>query len=252
MVSGDGPLSVLGATTDGNPATITGISRHLSTLADRVDRMARRSRRFSWYSWGFLFLTYGGYALVAVLAALFPQVTTTVTNNGVSTSSTFPEWALPVGMMPALLVLALAVRELIVGRREAQVGRPTRSGRAALGPEPQPPIWTETVQQCQQKISHAKSEVEWSFFPLAFGSLGIGELVISYLTQASGITLPLVYVVLGPLLALAPTLALTLSLYFASRRWVPEFQKELNRQVGEVTRLEAEFLWRFAGAGAPG
>jgi len=252
MVSRNGPLLVLAATTDGDPSTFAGISRHLSSLADHIDRMARRSRRFSWYSWGFLFLTYGGFAIATVLGALFPQVTTTVSGNGVSTTTTFPEWAIPVGMIPALFLLALAIRELIVGRREAQSSWPTRSGHVVRGPEPQPPNWTETVQQCQQKISHAKSEVEWSFLPLVFGSLGIGELIISYLSQVSGIVLPFVYVVLAPLLALAPTLALALPLYFGSRRWVPELQKELNRQVGEVTRLEAEFLWRFGGASAPG
>jgi len=251
MVRRSGPVPVQGAAGDRNAVTFVGVGSHLADLANRVRRLGERSRRFSWYSWGFLFLVYGGLTLASVIGYLFPQVTTTVSGNGISTSTTFPAWDLPVSMLPAVALFVLAVREVILGRREARLDRPIRSRRFATGSLPMVSNWTETVQQCQQKITHAKSDVEWSFLPLVLGGFGIAQITIFALAQAASTSLMISFVVLEPL-ALVAALAVILPLYFASRHWVPEFQRQLDRQVGEVTRLEAEFLWRFGGAGAPG
>jgi hypothetical protein len=43
---------------------------------------------------------------------------------------------------------------------------------------------------------------------------------------------------------------LLVPLYFVARSWVRSYQARLDREVGELSRLEAEFLWRFTGTTA--
>ena len=39
-------------------------------------------------------------------------------------------------------------------------------------------------------------------------------------------------------------------LYLLAREWIASYQTLLDREVGELSRLEAEFLWRFTGTPA--
>jgi len=231
VAKSSGPLS---------DSSIQGIGTHLSTVARQIDSAARRSRRFSWYCWGFLFGTYAGLFLYGILAAAFAVVTTTITSQGSSTTSTAPWWALPVAMVIPAVLLLLAVREVVLGRRELRTP-PSSTGTAELNLG-----LTETVQQCQRKVTHAKSETEWSFVPLVLGLFSLTEicvfLVFEFISPAATLT-----VLIAPLVGFG-SLAFLWPLYRAARNWIGPYQGLLDRQVGELARLEAEFFWRFAGA----
>ncbi|MGA8604291.1 MAG: hypothetical protein WB788_04405 [Thermoplasmata archaeon] len=220
-------------------SSIQGIGIHLSAAAGRIDLAARRSRRFSWYCWGFLFGTYAGLLVFSILATLFQVVTTTTTSQGVSVTTTYPWWILPVSAAIPVALLLLAVREVVLGRRELRMP-PTSPGASELTLG-----WTETVQQCQRKITHAKSETEWSFVPLVLGLFSLAEICVFILSDSispnGNIT-----ILIAPVVGLA-SLALLWALYRAARNWIGSYQGLLDRQVGELARLEAEFLWRFAG-----
>ncbi|MGD0587581.1 MAG: hypothetical protein ABSA63_02145 [Thermoplasmata archaeon] len=221
-------------------SSIEGIGIHLSTAAGRIDLAARRSRRFSWYCWGFLFGTYAGLLVFSILANLFQVVTTTTTSQGVSVTTTYPWWDLPVSAAIPVALLLLAVREVVLGRRELRMP-PTSTGTSELTLG-----WTEAVQQCQRKITHAKSETEWSFVPLVLGLFSLTEVCVFILfdfISPTGTSTILIAPVVG-----FGSLALLWPLYRAARKWIGSYQRLLDRQVGELARLEAEFLWRFAGA----
>ena len=225
------------------------IGGHLAQLDGRIRAMARRSRRFSWFCWGFLFGVYGGLALYSVVSILFPTVTTIYTTNGSMTTYTSPWWSIPVAAIPGIVLIVLAVREVVLGCYEA--GRSTASpARFAADPEGASTGWTETVQRCQQRVSHAKSEVEWSFVPLVLGVFGYAEIFASLVFQLAFPSVGLYYIILGPATALA-SLILLWPLYRRAKRWISDYQVVLNQQVGELSKLEAEFLWRFAGTGLP-
>jgi hypothetical protein len=221
-------------------SSIQGIGIHLSTAAGRIDLAARRSRRFSWYCWGFLFGTYAGLLIFSLLAALFAVTTTTTTSNSVSVTTTYPWWDLPVSAAIPVALLLLAVREVVLGRREMRMP-PTSTGASELTLG-----WTETVQQCQRKITHAKSETEWSFVPLVLGLFSLAEICVFILSESISPT-ETITVLIAPVVGLG-SLALLWPLYRAARKWIGSYQGLLDRQVGELARLEAEFLWRFAGA----
>jgi len=212
--------------------------------------MARRSRRFSWFCWGFLFAGYGGLALYSIIAVLFPVVTTVTSSTGTMTTSTAPLWSIPVAALPGVSLFVLAFREVIVGRHERDLGTSPVSGPSGPGDEGTSVGWTETVQRCQQRVTHAKSEVEWSFVPLVLGVFGYVEIVASLLLEVLFPALGLFYIILGPVLALVGVILL-LPLYQYAKGWISDYQLLLNVQVGELSKLEAEFLWRFAGAGLP-
>ena len=214
--------------------------------------MARRSRRFSWFCWGFLFGAYGGIALLSILAVLFPVVVTTTNLNVTLTTTTSPWWDLPLSASPGIVLLALAVREAILGRREADQGTSVPTPLTASQAEGTSAGWTETVQRCQQRVTHAKSEVEWSFVPLVLGWFAFIELYFYFLVQYSSLStgnLP-IDTFFGPAIAFASLIVLW-PLYRFAKGWIAGYQLLLNQQVGELSKLEAEFLWRFTGAGLP-
>ncbi|HXY46376.1 MAG TPA: hypothetical protein VEG66_02900 [Thermoplasmata archaeon] len=227
------------------------LNQHLASLDGRVGSMARRSRRFSWLSWGFLFATYLGVFLWAIIGILFPVVTvTTLTGGGTSTTTTFPWWDFPVLSVPPVAMLAFAFRELFLGRRETSkrtngpIGNdPKEFGGYAAG-------WTGTVQRCQQRITHAKSEVEWSFVPIVLGWFSFVWIGLAALESVLAPGIGPVAVLLFPLVGLA-SIVLLYPLYRYAKGWIAQYQELLNRRVGELSKLEAEFLWRFAGGGLP-
>ena len=228
--------------------TFAGIGQHLSDLAARIQQVARRSRRFSWYSWGFLFVCFGSVYLASYLGSLYAVTVTTSTLGGVSVYTTLPWWTPLVGLAPPLAVLALGVREVVLGRRESERETASANSTQRATAEESPPNWTEVVQQNQKALTHSKSEVEWSFVPLILGFFGAVEVAIELIVQMLPPSPnPAIWVLVGPAIAL-PSLAMLWPLYRVARRWVGSFQTLLDRQVGEITRLEAEFLWRFGGA----
>ena len=98
--------------------------------------------------------------------------------------------------------------------------------------------------------THAKSEVEWSFVPLVLGWFGLAEFFFIGVEQTLSNNATTVAILVGPLVALA-SLVLLWPLYLGAREWVVGYQSVLDRQVGELSRLEAEFFWQFAGMTAP-
>ncbi len=229
--------------------SMAAIQGQLTRLGDSIRVAARRSRRFSWFSWGFVFALVGGYLLGAVLGLLFPVVTTTITDGGTSTTTTFPVWIIPVALLPAIVVLALAVREAILGRREGlQISSPPNPA-APQGPLVESAGWTEQVRQSQQLITHMKNETEISFLPLFLGTLGLAEVLVGEAIAAS--SAGTLTILLVPLVAV-PFLLPLVPLYWVTRQWIRGYQAILNRHVGELTRLESDFFARFAGVAGSG
>lgn len=226
------------------------IGGHLSTLDGRTQALARRSRRFSWFCWAFLFAVYASLLLYAYIAAAFAVVTTTTTAYGTSSSSVTPWWALPVSAIPGIALLSLAVREALLGDRDADRGAVATVRASRPTPDATAAGWTETVQHCQQRVTHAKSEVEWSFVPLVLGWFAFVELYVIFLLQYISTTIPALAVFVGPAIAFGSLIVLW-PLYRFAKEWVRGYQLLLDQQVGELSKLEAEFLWRFAGAGLP-
>jgi hypothetical protein len=214
----------------------------------RVDSQVRRGHRFSWFAWGFLFALALGEVLLVVIELLYPMVTTTVTVNGTSTTSTAPLWGPFVAFAPAVVILGLAIRELVVGRREAadtsRRAPPTRTDTSAAPP------WIEEVRVAQQRLTKTASEIEWSFVPLVLGFIGLAELALVFVGNVSGlggfadaIFLPSLGGLVIGVLPLWP-------LYRLAKQWIRADQERLEIQSRELARLEAEFLWRFSGAGS--
>lgn len=164
--------------------------------------------------------------------------------------TSFPAWGAAVSLLPALVMLALAVRELLVGERESVPARVPSDASRPAGPEESAPGSVETVQQAQRLISHAKSETEFSFVPLFLGVYGAGALagseVVGWLAPSAG-----AFTVLVSSVVAVPCLLALWPLYRIANRWIGGLQRLLDRQVGELTRLETEFLWRFAGTAVP-
>jgi hypothetical protein len=225
--------------------SITAVQGQLTTLVERIRGAARRSWRFSWYSWGVIFAWIGGFMAAFVFGLLFPVVTTTVTANGTSTTTTFPVWVYVFGFIPPLVVLVLAVREVVEGRREGLEGYVPSNPRAPVLPSEGPSGWTEMVRESQQLITHMKNETEISFLPLFIGVLGMSELGSAVmLVPLLGFSYPLSF--LWTYLVAVPFLLLLIPLYVSCGRWIRGYQTMLDQQVGGLSRLEAEFFSRFA------
>ena len=247
---GDSPL----VGTDSLPTvrtTIAEVGDHLTGLDARTSSLERRSRRFSWYSWLFLFATFTSFLLYGVLANAFEVTTTTVSASGITVTVAVPWWVLDVSLSPALAFVVLAIREVVLGRRET--GSPTGPvGVPGAGdPTGSPLNWTEVVQRCQKRVSHSKSEVEVAFVAWVLGLFTLAEFYASSVLVNDYPGLATSSILVGPIVGLC-SLVLLWPLYRYAKRWVAADQTVLDRQVGELSRLEAEFLWRFAGAGAPG
>ncbi|MGA8091713.1 MAG: hypothetical protein WB984_04385 [Thermoplasmata archaeon] len=221
---------------------IAGVQDELRALAIRVRAAAWRSYRFSWFTWGFLVATIAGEGLVVLTYVLFPVVTTTSTLGGSYTTFTLPIWIVPLTQTPAVAVLGLAIRELLLARREAQ-GSPLSPHAPHLSAEEaEDPSWTFLVQKAQQRITHVKNETDWSFPPILVGGLVFAELLIVNVLPSGA----LLFFVLLPLTGAVLSVLLWL-LYRIARRWIRGYQTLLDRLVGEFATLEAEFFWHFAG-----
>jgi hypothetical protein len=237
----------MAASAPANTLSVTGIGNHLSDLEGRIRALSRRTRRFSWLSWGLLFAVYLGVAVWAIIAV---YVTFAIASGG-GTATTSAWWDVLVLFIPGGVLLYFVVREAVMGRREFSRGTTAPSPGDRPEPEPGSAGWTETVQRCQQRLTHAKSEVEWSFVPLVLGWFALVEFA------AAGVQSVLVpwgnsiFTLVDPVVAIGALLLLW-PLYRYAREWVAEYQRLLDRQVGELSKLEAEFLWRFTGAGLPG
>ncbi len=220
---------------------IAGVQNELRALAIRVRAAAWRSYRFSWLTWGFLVATIAGEGLV-VLAYVLAVVTTITSSGGSYTTSTLPVWIVPLTQTPAVAVLGLAIRELLLARREAQ-GSPLSPHAPHLSAEEaEDSSWTFLVQKAQQRITHAKNETDWSFPPILVGGLVFAELLIVNVLPSS----TLLFFVILPLTA-AVLSVLFWFLYRIARRWIGGYQTLLDRLVGEFATLESEFFWHFAG-----
>jgi hypothetical protein len=224
------------------------IDRGLATLSERIRRAARRSYRFSWFAWGFVFSIGLSVTLFALIGLYFAvTVTTMIPGGGTSSSTGDPVWAIPVALLPPVVLLALAVRELVVARREGLRGTPPAV------PATHPPAsqteggWVAAVQQAQKTVTHMKNETEFSFVPLVLGGFTVGGLAALFLPASGAYGW---YLVGEFALGIGAALALVLPLYVLARRWIAGYQSLLDRQVGELSRLEAEFLWRFTGTPA--
>lgn len=231
-----------------NAPTFAGIGGHLSDSGARIQQVARRSRRFSWYSWGFLIVSLVSFSLAPIVGSYYPTTVTTTTLTSVSYYTTLPWWVVPLGLAAPLTLVALAVREVALGRRESRAEPVGPSSAIRTTTDEGPPNWTEVVQRSQKMLTHSKSEVEWSFVPIVLGFVG----AVGWLFDMADQLLPPTannaqWVFYGPVVAL-PLLALLWPLYRAAREWIGAYQSLLDRQVGEISRLEAEFLWRFGGA----
>jgi hypothetical protein len=225
------------------PRTVEEAQLGLGESRRRVDAQVRRAHRFSWLSWGFLFALAFGEVLLVIFELVFPVVT----SNGTSYSSTSPFWGPFAAFAPAVVVLALAIRELFLGRREAREVSPAGPPKR---PEPGiAPTWIEEVRDAQARLTRGASEIEWSFVPLVLGFIAFAEAGVSLAADAAGlpgsVTVFLVASVGGLVLGVAPVWPL----YRVARQWIRAGQERLELQSRELARLEAEFLWRFAGAG---
>ena len=220
------------------------------SILDGAQDLARRSRRVSWLAWGSFYAAYGGF-LVLVLIGLFFPVPGSVTNApGSSGPSIPPLWAYLVSFAPAGLLLVAAVRALFAARAAARAvtrGTPPDTARPR-GPD-ESPGWTQQVVEAQKLLTNAKVEVDWSVLPIAGSLLGLDGavgLVIETATAGSSSLVPFLGVVLG----LGFVCPVAYLLYRVGQQWIGGFQQHLDRQVREVSALEAEFLWRFAGSPA--
>ncbi len=217
-------------------------------ILDGAQDLARRSRRVSWLAWGSFYAAYGGF-LVLVLLGLFFPVPGSVT-NGSSGLSVPPLWAYLVSFSPAGLLLVAAVRELFAARAASRaVIRGVSPGPARPRGPDERPGWTQQVVESQKLLTNAKVEVDWSILPIAGCLLGLDGavgLVVETATAGSASLVPFLGVVLG-LGFVCPFVYL---LYRIGQQWIGGFQQHLDRQVREVSALEAEFLWRFAGSPA--
>jgi len=212
---------------DGPP--IAAIDRELRSLSDRLNGAVRWSNWFSGLAWAFG---------IAVFVALILPVQTT---NGTSSSSG-PAYTLLAVLLAIIVLLALAVLALLLGRREALGGESPRASRSPASQSERG--WVVAVQQTQRMVTTTKQFAELSFLPLVLGTFVVGEWGISVLLR--GTSLEAVSIPFG----IVPAALLGIVLYLATRQWIGRFQALLDHQVGELSRLEAEFIWRFSGTPA--
>lgn len=222
----------MGPTVSVEGNTFAAIDGGMKRLEDHIHRTARRSWRFSILSWIF------GVAVAILL--IIPVQTTTMTSSG-GTQSSGPAWyAHPIVFLGFIALLAVIVLEFFLARREAL---DLRAGNPENSPQPaREGGWVLAVQQSQKVLTRMKNVVEFSLLPLAFGLIVLGVAGVSDL--AGGMSLAQFWWLL---IGLVPTVVLVPSLFVLAHRWVGGFQQLLDRQVHELSLLEAEFIWRFAG-----
>jgi len=223
-------------------SVIAGVQDELRTLARRVRAAAWRSYRLSWFAWGFLVATIAGEGVLVLAYFLFPVVVTTASSlGGMSTRTVLPFWVAPVTQLPAVVLLVLAIRELLVARREAR-GSPLSPYAPSLSAEEaEDSGWTSLVQRAQERITQAKNETDWSFPPILVGGLVLFELLIANVLPSATLWFVIVPVTVAVLSVLVWLL------YRVAHRWIREYQTLLDRLVGEFGMLETEFFGHFAG-----
>lgn len=232
-------------------ARVEGIVGASRSVLDGAQELARHSRRASWLAWGFLYAAWGGFLVLVLTWLWFTTTTTTFGSGGTMTTVVPPpDWWIPVPFLPAAVLLLWAVSEIFAGRAASRAA--IRGARAVSDPRdlPREPVgWTQQVVEAQKLLTAAKMETDWTFLPLAMGLLG-GTLALDegVFDAVGGLasTVQLGLIVVGVALV---SFALYL-LYRVAREWVGGFQAHLDRQVRDVSALEAEFLWRFAGTPA--
>jgi hypothetical protein len=236
---------VSGTVTTASPPPAPGAMVGVRSVLGRARSVARRSHRVSWLSFGFLFALYGGILALSVIGVADPVVVTTQTAHGSTTMTTWPTWGYFVATPPAIVVLALLVRELLRGRAEL---RSTPSPEPVADPTDEIPGWTQQAVEAQQLLTSAKHETEIAFLPLVFAFVGAGDLLA---IEGFELLLPgdpaafLIGLGVGFL-----GLALLWPLYRLSRSWITGNQALLDRQVRDLGELEEAFLARFTGTPA--
>lgn len=229
-------------------ASVAAAQAQLQEVDDRVTRHAQRSRRFSTFAWAFLFAVALGDAALSLIDLYVSVVTTTTGAAGTSTSSMPPEWGPFVAFAPAVALLGLAVREVVLGRR----GTPAR--RRGIGPADAPAAeettpWIESIRRAQELLARAGRDAEWSFVPLALGLLSLGQIIAGVAgAYALAASLPVAFLAVAGAAAVA-SLAVLWPLYRGAKQWLEADQALLERESRELGELEAEFFWRFVGTG---
>jgi hypothetical protein len=228
--------------TDG---VLGGLQDQLVLLHRRIEDASRRSRRFSWYAWGFLFAVLLGTGLSDVLLieiSFSCQCGPTVGLGGLA--------VLLVGFLPAFGLVGLALWEIFAGRRAA-LHPPATAEPPPVPPPAEWPGWTETVRQSQQRVTHMRSEIEVAFVPLILGTFATGTFLGAEALQWDAGAFGLYGFLLIYAVAV-PFLLLLVPVYWAARQWSWAYQAPLDAQTQGLTRLESEFLERFAGVNRPG
>lgn len=218
--------------------SIAALLHRLTSFQDLLRSAARRSWRFSWFSWGFLFAVVIGEGVGSLLAFF----SLAAAASGASSSPTILVWIYPVSILPSVVLLALSVREILLGRREARTGESPIRPSAREAPSSPGAGWTEVVQRSQQLLAQMRSEAEVAFVPLILGGFTAMTLVASLLL--AGFVASDAFLVF---LAVIPFLLLLIPFYLAVRGWIRGYQTVLDRQVGSLSGLEQEFFTRFAG-----
>lgn len=232
------PTTVMSGTRGSVGVSIAVVQQQLTGLMARIRGAARRSNRFSWLSWGFLFALYLGLVFGALVGVAYPGF-----------GAGLGLWLLLLYFLPAFVLLALGLRELFLGRRESLEQESARPPARTAAVPVQAQGWTEMVQESQKVITHAMNETDFTFLPLCFGALGLGEFlgigILNWIAP-SGAEFPFV-----GLLIPIPFILLVWPVYRVARRWIGGYQAVLDRQVRELSRLESEFFWQFARAPPP-
>ncbi len=228
--------------------SIADLQGQLATLAQRIQSAARRSRRLSWLSVGYIVAVGVGFAL-----AFFVELLLFLASSGSPASTTTLVSAFCIAVIPPLVVAVFAVREVLLGRREAKEPCPPSRTESSRAPVSGMTGWTETVQQSQQVLTHMRHETEWSFVWFILGSLFLSITVAGFvlLPFVSSLTSLGLYSVVPIYVVAFAFLLLLIPFYLVAREWIGEYQDELDWEVNGLSRLEAEFFTRFATLAVP-
>jgi hypothetical protein len=213
-----------------NGQPIATIDQELGRLADRLRGAVRWSYWFSGLAWAF--------GIGVLIGLLIPYQTMEVTSSGTSSTSG-PGYTAPAVFLALIVVLACSVLILVLARREALTG--DTPGSSSLPVSRSEGGWVAAVQRAQKAVTRMKYVTEFSFLPLVWGTLLLGEWGISTLLPGH------VLQSWWPAIGVVPVVLLAFGLYLTSRHWIGSFQARLDRQVGQLSHLEAEFFWRFPG-----
>lgn len=216
----------------------------LEETGRQVARVARRGRRIVLYDWSALVALGLGSLLITLLFDLAPTLDTT---TGAGTAvTTVPAWAPIASAAPAIALLAMAVREILVGRRETLGHRPVAPNAPTIF-DVGTPSWIGGVREVQEAIARTARSIEWSFVPFALGVISLAVyLASSYL--GGGLPGSVGDLLIAPALGLLASVVPLWLTYRAAKQWTRAFQDGVEHQVEDMSLLEAEFLGRFAGA----